>query len=205
MPITNFKRGSFCIENLFHFNSKKNINNRISLFNDVAQFSFMNHSNNASRAEIMPKQGELKLIGNRNVGEQSMNFGNQSINLSVNKSINKSVNRSVKNSVNKSLNRSIHRSSKFIRSYSIFFDSSKKKKMKDAKLNIFGFYFGKVFNKKKELELLNKYTSIYKEKLDLINLFRDLVIFESVLQDSFHFEKNGLNDEIKIFSNKKIS
>ena len=41
--------------------------------------------------------------------------------------------------------------------------------------------------------------------MDSINLFRDLVIFENVLKDSFHFEKNGLNDEIKIFSNKKIS
>ena len=134
-----------------------------------------------------------------------MNFGNQSINVSVNKSINKSVNRSVNKSVNKSLNRSMNKNSKLIRSYSIFYDNSKKKKMKDAKLNIFGFYFGKVFNKKKELELLNKYTSIYKEKMDLINLFRDLVIFESVLQDSFHFQKNGLKDEIKIFSNNKLS
>ena len=205
MPITNYKRGSFCIENLFHFNSKKNINNKISLINNMAQFSFMDHSNNASRAEIIPRQAELSLIGNRNGGEQSMNFGNQSINVSVNKSINKSVNRSVNKSVNKSLNRSMNKNSKLIRSYSIFYDNSKKKKMKDAKLNIFGFYFGKVFNKKKELELLNKYTSIYKEKMDLINLFRDLVIFESVLQDSFHFEKNGLNDEIKIFSDKKLS
>ena len=126
-----------------------------------------------------------------------MLIGNQSINLSVNKSINKSV--------NKSLNRNIHKTSKFIRSYSIFYDNSKKKKMKDVKLNIFWFYFGKIFNKKKEFELLNKCTSLYKEKMDLINLFRDLVTFESVLQDSFHFEKNGLNDEIKIFSNKKIS
>jgi len=51
---------------------------------------------------------------------------------------------------------------------------------------------------------LNKCSAIYKERMDLINLFRDLVIFEKCLRDSFHFEKNGLNDEIKIFSNKKV-
>ena len=203
MPINNFKRGSFCIESLFHFNSKKN-NNKISLINDMAQFSFMNHSNNASRAEIIPRPVELKMVGSRNFGDQS-NYGNQSINLSINKSINKSVNKSVNRSVNKSLNRSIYKSSKLIRNYSIFYDNSKKKKIKDIKLDIFGFYFGKIFRKKKELDLLNKCTLIYKEKMDSINLFRDLVIFENVLKDSFHFEKNGLNDEIKIFSNKKIS
>jgi hypothetical protein len=203
MPINNFKRGSFCIESLFHFNSKKN-NNKISLINDMAQFSFMNHSNNASRAEIIPRPVELKMVGSRNFGDQS-NYGNQSINLSINKSINKSVNKSVNRSVNKSLNRSIYKSSKLIRNYSIFYDNSKKKKIKDIKLDIFGFYFGKIFRKKKELEILNKCTLIYKEKMDSINLFRDLVIFENVLKDSFHFEKNGLNDEIKIFSNKKIS
>jgi hypothetical protein len=203
MPINNFKRGSFCIESLFHFNSKKN-NNKISLINDMAQFSFMNHSNNASRAEIIPRPVELKMVWSRNFGDQS-NYGNQSINLSINKSINKSVNKSVNRSVNKSLNRSIYKSSKLIRNYSIFYDNSKKKKIKDIKLDIFGFYFGKIFRKKKELDLLNKCTLIYKEKMDSINLFRDLVIFENVLKDSFHFEKNGLNDEIKIFSNKKIS
>ena len=205
MPITNFKRGSLRIESLFRFKSKKNITNKISLFNDISQFSFMDHSNNASRAEIMPRPVEMKLVGSRNFGEQSMNFGNQSINLSINKSINKSIDKSINKSENKSLNRSMHKSSKFIRNYSIFYDNLKKKKMKDVKLSIFGFYFGKILNKKKELELLNKCTSIYKEKMDLINLFRDLVIFENVLQDSFHFEKNGLNDEIKIFSSKKIS
>ena len=200
MPISNFKRGSFCIENLFHFNSKKN-NNKISLINDMAQFSFMNHSNNASRAEIIPRPVELKMVGSRNFGEQSLNQGDQSINLSVNRSINKSVNKSL----NKSLNRSVYKSSKFIRNYSIFYDNSKKKKIKDIKLNIFGFYFGKIYKTKKELELLNKCSLIYKEKIDSINLFRDLVIFESVLKDSFHFEKNGLNDEIKIFANKQKS
>jgi len=202
IPIPNNKRGSVCIESLFHFNSKKN--NRISFINDVAQFSFMDHSNNASQAEIMPKPVEMKLMGNRNLGEQSMNYGDQSMNLSVNKSVNKSVNNSVNKSVNKSLNRNANKSSKLVRSYSIFYDSSKKKKMKNVKVNIFEFYFGKFINKKKKLELLNKCSAIYKERMDLINLFRDLVIFENCLRDNFHFEKNGLNDEIKIFSNKKI-
>lgn len=202
MSIPNYKRGSVNLESLFHFNSKKN--NKISFINDIAQFSFMDHSNNASRAEIMPKPVELKLMGSRNFCEQSMNYGDQSMNLSVNKSVNKSINKSINKSVNKSLNRSANKSSKLIRSYSIFYDNSKKKKMKDVKVNICEFYFGKFMNKKKELELLNKCSAIYKERMDLINLFRDLVIFENCLKDNFHFEKNGLNDEIKIFSNKKI-
>ena len=125
IPLSKFKRGSVCLESLFHFNSKKN--NRLSFINNAAQFSFMDYTNNASRAEIIPKPVELKLMG-RNFGEQSMNYGNQSMNLSVKKSVSKSVNKSVNQSVNKSLNKSAHKSSKMIRSYSIFYDNSKRKK-----------------------------------------------------------------------------
>lgn len=203
VPIKSFHRRSVCIENIFHFNSRKS--NNIPFINDNAQFSFMDQSNNASKLEILQRPSDLKLIRKVNNNEQS-NLGDQSMNVSINKSINKSVNRSINKSINKSINRSLNRSSlhkyiKLDRKYSIFVDNSKRKKIQDV--NFFDFYFGKFLNKKKELELLTKWSSIYKERMDLINLFKIQIIFENFLKNNFHFEKNGLNEEIKIFSNKK--
>ena len=204
IPIKPFQRRSVCIENIFHFNSRKS--NNLALINDNAQFSFMDQSNNASRVEILPNQSELKIISKRYNNDQS-NFGDQSLNVSVNKSINKSLNKSVNKSINKSINRSLnkslHKHIKFDRKYSIFVDNTKKKKIKNV--NFFDFYFGKFLNKKKELDLLTKCSSIYKERMDLINLFKVQIIFENFLKNNVHLEKNGLNEEIKIFSNKKNS
>jgi hypothetical protein len=206
-PIKSIQRRSVCIENIFHFKSKKSIN--IPLIHDNAQFSFMDQSNNASRAEIIQRPSELKLLNKKNFGDHSMNFGDQSLNVSINKSmnksINKSMNKSINKSINKSLNRSLHRNIhnhiKLERKYSIFADNSKRKKVKDV--NIFDFYFGKFLNKKKELEFLNKCSSFYKERMDLINLFKVQLIFENFFKSSFLSEKNGLNEEIKMISNKK--
>ena len=199
MPIKSIQRKSVCIENIIHFNSRKS--NNIPLINDNAQFSFMDQSNNASRAEIMPRPSELKLINKRNYGDQSMNFGEQSMNISINKSVNKSVNKSINKSINRILDRNLHNHIKLDRKYSIFADNSKRKKIKNV--NFFDFYFGKFLNKKKDLELLNKCTSIYKERMDLINLFKVQIIFENFMKNNFHLEKNGLNEEIKIFSKQK--
>ena len=203
LPIKSIDRRSVCIENILHFNSKKSIN--IPLMNDNTQFSFMNQSNNASRAEIMQGQSELKVLNKRNNGDQSMNFGDQSLNISINKSMNKSVNKSVNKSINRSINRSlnrnIHHHIKLERKYSIFADNSRIKKTKEV--NFFDFYFGKCLSKKKELEFLNKCSSFYKERMDLINLFKVQLIFETFFKINFHLEKNGLNKEIKMFSAKK--
>ena len=203
LPIKSIDRRSVCVENIFRFNSRKSIN--IPLMNDNTQFSFMNQSNNASRAEIMQGQSELKVLNKRNNGDQSMNFGDQSLNISINKSINKSVNKSVNKSINRSINRSlnrnIHHHIKLERKYSIFADNSRIKKTKEV--NFFDFYFGKCLSKKKELEFLNKCSSFYKERMDLINLFKVQLIFETFFKSNFHLEKNGLNEEIKMFSAKK--
>ena len=203
LPIKSIDRRSVCVENIFRFNSRKSIN--IPLMNDNTQFSFMNQSNNASRAEIMQGQSELKVLNKRNNGDQSMNFGDQSLNISINKSINKSVNKSVNKSINRSINRSlnrnIHHHIKLERKYSIFADNSRIKKTKEV--NFFDFYFGKCLSKKKELEFLNKCSSFYKERMDLINLFKVQLIFETFFKSNFHLEKNGLNEEIKMFSLKK--
>jgi hypothetical protein len=204
LPVKSIDGRSVCIENIFRFNSRKSIN--IPLMNDNTQFSFMNQSNNASRAEIMQGQSELKVLNKRNNGDQSMNFGDQSLNISINKSINKSVNKSVNKSINRSINRSlnrnIHHHIKLERKYSIFADNSRIKKTKEV--NFFDFYFGKCLSKKKELEFLNKCSSFYKERMDLINLFKVQLIFETFFKSNFHLEKNGLNEEIKMFSLKKI-
>ena len=203
LPIKSIDRRSVCVENIFRFNSRKSIN--IPLMNDNTQFSFMNQSNNASRAEIMQGQSELKVLNKKNNGDQSMNFGDQSLNISINKSINKSVNKSVNKSINRSINRSlnrnIHHHIKLERKYSIFADNSRIKKTKEV--NFFDFYFGKCLSKKKELEFLNKCSSFYKERMDLINLFKVQLIFETFFKSNFHLEKNGLNEEIKMFSLKK--
>jgi hypothetical protein len=203
LPVKSIDGRLVCIENIFRFNSRKSIN--IPLMNDNTQFSFMNQSNNASRAEIMQGQSELKVLNKRNNGDQSMNFGDQSLNISINKSINKSVNKSVNKSINRSINRSlnrnIHHHIKLERKYSIFADNSRIKKTKEV--NFFDFYFGKCLSKKKELEFLNKCSSFYKERMDLINLFKVQLIFETFFKSNFHLEKNGLNEEIKMFSAKK--
>ena len=207
LPFKPIDRRSVCIENIFRFNSRKSI--KIPLIGDNAQFSFMDQSNNASRAEIIQRPSELKLLNKRNNGDQSMNCGEQSLNVSINKSMNKSINKSVNKSVNKSINRSINRSMnrsihhhiKLDRKYSIFADNSRIKKTKAV--NFFDFYFGKCLSKKKELEFLNKCSSFYKEKMDLINLFKSQLIFETFFKSNFHLEKNGLNEEIKIFPVKK--
>ena len=203
LPIKSIDRRSVCVENIFRFNSRKSIN--IPLMNDNTQFSFMNQSNNASRAEIMQGQSELKVLNKRNNGDQSMNFGDQSLNISINKSmnksINKSVNKSINRSINRSLNRNIHHHIKLERKFSIFADNSRIKKTKEV--NFFDFYFGKCLSKKKELEFLNKCSSFYKERMDLINLFKVQLIFETFFKSNFHLEKNGLNEEIKMFSAKK--
>ena len=203
LPIKSIDRRSVCVENIFRFNSRKSIN--IPLMNDNTQFSFMNQSNNASRAEIMQGQSELKVLNKKNNGDQSMNFGDQSLNISINrsmnKSVNKSVNKSINRSINRSLNRNIHHHIKLERKYSIFADNSRIKKTKEV--NFFDFYFGKCLSKKKELEFLNKCSSFYKERMDLINLFKVQLIFETFFKSNFHLEKNGLNKEIKMFSAKK--
>jgi hypothetical protein len=202
LPIKSIQRNSVCIENIFRFKSKKSI--RIPLMNDNAQFSFMDQSNNASRAEIMPRPSELKSINKKNYGDQSINLGDQSLNISINRSMNKSINKSMNKSINKSLNRSLHRNINHIkleRKYSIFADNSKKKKVKDV--SFFEFYFGKFLHKKKELDFLNKWSSFYKERMDLINLFKVQLILENFFKTNFHLEKNGLNEEIKVISNKK--
>ena len=203
LPIKSIDRRSVCVENIFRFNSRKSIN--IPLMNDNTQFSFMNQSNNFSRAEIIQGPSDLKLLNKRNNGDQSMNFGDQSLNISINKSINKSVNKSVNKSINRSINRSlnrnIHHHIKLERKYSIFADNSRIKKTKEV--NFFDFYFGKCLSKKKELEFLNKCSSFYKERMDLINLFKVQLIFETFFKSNFHLEKNGLNEEIKMFSAKK--
>ena len=54
----------------------------------------MDHSNNASKMEINPKQPGYSIKG-------SQNFGEQSINKSINRSINKSINRSINNNINR--------------------------------------------------------------------------------------------------------
>ena len=41
--------------------------------------------------------------------------------------------------------------------------------------------------------------------MDFINLFRDLLIYENCLKENYNFEKNGINEELKIPSNNIIN
>ena len=181
------KRSSVCVESLLHLKSKKS--NNIPGINEFIQFSFMDQSNNISKAEISPNTPVNKIL------DQSL--------MSINKSLNRSINKSLNKSLNHSPNRNIHQN-RIIRSYSNFFNNLRKKKTKKIQLNILDYYcFGKI-SKNKEIELLNKCLSIYKEKLDLINLFKDLLMVDTFLKENIHYEKNGANEELNLYSNKKI-
>ena len=189
-PDNNLKRSSFCIESLLHLKSKKS--NNFPFIGDFAHFSFMNQSNNNfSKAEMNPNSpSKVK------AGEKNNNF-DQSL-LSMNRSLNKSINKSINQSMNRSLNRN-----RMIRSYSNFLNILRKRRIKKIKLNIFDYYCLGNYNKNKEIDLLNKCLSIYKERLDLINLFKDLLILDNFLKENLHYDKNGANEELNL-SNKNI-
>jgi hypothetical protein len=187
----NLKRGSLCIESLLHLKSKKS--NNFPSINDFVQFSFMDQSNNVSKDEISPNTPvNARAPREKSLFDQSMMSMNRSLNRSINKSINQSINRSI----NKS---------RIFRSYSNFFNILRKRKVKKIKLNVFDYYYCLGNTKKqKEIELLKKCSSIYKERLDSINLFKDLLILDNFFKENVHYEKNGANEELNFFSNKKI-
>ena len=184
------KRNSVNINNIFQY-GKKGTNKNPIYFNHQGNLSLMDHSNNASRVEMNPKQSEYR---------HSQNFGDQSMNISINRSINRSVNRSVNRSINKSIN-----NNNLYRNYSIeFFEKIKKKRIKKISINIFEYFCcGKYCKKKRKyIGLFNKGSYIYKYRMDFINLFRDLLIYEKCLKENYHFEKTPLNEEEKCISNK---
>lgn len=186
----NMKRSSICIESILRLKSKKS--NRFPFMNDFAHFSFMDQSNNVSKAEKSPNSpSKVKVANDKNAFDQSM--------MSMNRSLNKSINKSLNQSINRSLN-----GSRIVKSYSNFFNILRKRTIKKIKLNVFEFYCLGNNSKKNEFELLKKCSSIYKERLDLINLFKDLLILDNFLKESLHYEKNGANEELNFLSNKKI-
>ena len=184
LPKIQQKRNSINIGNIFMYGKKTNSKN--PFFGDyLGNISFMEHSNNASKMEMNPKQPGYSIIG-------SQNFGEQSINKSINRSINKSINRSINNNINR--NNTIE-----------FFENIKSKGIKRLNINIFQYFcFRKLVKRKKDIDIFDKSAFIYKERMDFINLFRDLLVYENCLKENFHFEKNGLNEEEKFYSNKII-
>jgi hypothetical protein len=186
----NLKKGSVCIESLLHLKSKKS--NNIPFINDFVHFSFMDQSNNVSKDEINPNNPErFRFVGEKSIFDQSL--------LSMNRSLNRSINKSINQSVNRSINKS-----RLLRNYSNFFNILRKRKDKKINLNIFEYYFLGKTNKNKEFELLNKCSSLYKERLDLINVFKDLLLLDIFLKENLHYVKNGANEELNFYSNKKI-
>ena len=58
--------------------------------------------------------------------------------------------------------------------------------------------------KKKDIELFIKGSFIYKNRMDFINLFRDLLIYEKCLKENYYFEKTPTNEEEKFILNKNM-
>ena len=76
------------------------------------------------------------------------------------------------------------------------------KGIKRLNINIFQYFcFRKLVKRKKDIEIFDKSSFIYKERMDFINLFRDLLVYENCLKENFHLEKNGPNEEEKFYSN----
>lgn len=175
IPNNQQKRNSINIGNIFMYGKKTNSKN--PFFGDcLGNISFMEHSNNASKIEMNPKQSRYSIVG-------SQNFGVQSINKSINKSINRSINKSINNNYNRS--NSIE-----------FFENIKSKGIKRVTINIFEYFcLRKLLKKKKDIEIFDKSSFLYKDRMDSINLFRDLLVYENCLKENFNFEKN-VNEEV---------
>lgn len=183
----NKKRNSVNMINMFTFGKKATNNSKLPFFfaDHSGNISFMEHSNNASRVEMNQKQSDYKYMG-------SQNFGNQSFNRSLNRSI----------------SRSLYNNNNLIRNYSVdFLENIISKGIKKINMNIFEYFcFAKLFKyKKKYIEIFNKSYFLYKERMDFINLFRDLLIYEKCLKENYHFEKSGAYEEENIYSSKLIN
>lgn len=185
MSVNKQKRNSVNVGNMFLY-GKKGTNKSPICFDHLGNLSLMDHSNNASRVEMNPKQSEYSYMRSQ--------MGAQSVNRSINKSINRSINKSINNNL--------------YRNYSLeFFEKIKNKGVKSITINIFEYFCcGKRFKKRKDIDLFKKGTSIYKDRMDFINLFRDLLIYEKCLKENYNFEKapsaNEEEKEEKIISNK---
>lgn len=121
--------------------------------------------NNISKIEMYPKSTGFNIINPDNL------------------SFNQGSNKFIFN--NNSLNRN-----------STIFNESKKKELKDIHFNIFDYYCFRRCNdkKRKKINTFYKCISLYKEQMDIINIFKDFLKNRTNL-----FEKRTLNDEIKIF------
>ena len=122
--------------------------------------------NNISKIEINPKSTGFNIINPDN--------------LSFNKSSNK------KSFINNNYNKK----------NSLILNKTKSQEMKEVNFNIIEYYCCRrcLDKKKKKIDTFNKIIMLYKEQMDIINIFKDFIKNRTNL-----FEKKTLNEEMKIF------
>ena len=153
---------------------KKERNNLIkdnsSIFRDKSRgrnSSFIEHSiNNISKIEMYPKSTEPNIINPDNL------------------------------SFNKGSNNNFFLPNNIDKRRSIMLNKAKTKELKEIHFNIIEYYcIGKCYEKKRQkIDTFNKCISLYKEQMDIINIFKDFLKSRTNL-----FEKQTLNEEMKIF------
>ena len=98
-------------------------------------------------------------------------------------------------SINKGCNKFLIYNNNANKKNSFIINKKEAKEKKEIKFSIFEFYcFGKCYKKKrKKIDIFNKSISLYKEQMDIINIFKD-----SLKNRINIVEKQTLNNELKI-------